>query len=234
MKHLGTSSSHAEASRGGTSSRRPRRNTVFHFRVGHYQDACALVEEHHYSRRVPSNVQCVGTLHDSGGLFGDFGDAVAACFFSMPPTRWTHEVWELSRLVRSRPNIPLTSLISQTKRHAKSLGAHLLVSFADVTHDHHGGVYQAASWNYHARRERRMDGVTIDGSFVPGRSCNSRWGTRSPRKLSELLCKDVEPHFDEGKHLYWAAVTKTGKRWARAMDLMSAPYPKPDLQLVAS
>lgn len=206
----------------------------FHFRVGHYQDACALVEKYHYSRRVPSNVQCVGTLHDSGGLFGDFGEAVAACFFSLPPTRWTHEVWELSRLVRSRPNIPLTSLISQTRKHAKTLGAHLLVSFADVTQGHHGGVYQAASWNYHACRERRMDGVMIDGTFIPGRSCNSKWGTRSPQKLRAILGKDVAPHFDEGKHLYWVALTTKGKKWAKDLALSSAAYPKPALAMGAA
>ena len=205
-----------------------------HFHVGRYDEAVELVKRHHYSRRAPSNVQCVGTLHDEGGLFGDYGDAVAACFFSLPPTRWSEEVWELSRLVRAERQIPLTPLIAQTCRAAKAKGADLLVSFADRTQGHHGGIYQAASWEYTGARDRAVDGVLIDGRFVPGRSCNSTWGTRSPSKLSELLRKEVLPHYDEGKHLYWRALTKEGKRRAERLGLSSLPYPKPDLERMAA
>jgi hypothetical protein len=205
-----------------------------HFHVGRYDEAVELVKRHHYSRRAPSNVQCVGTLHDEGGLFGDYGDAVAACFFSLPPTRWSEEVWELSRLVRTDRQISLTGLIAQTCRAAKARGADLLVSFADRTQGHHGGVYQAGSWEYAGCRDRAVDGVLIDGRFVPGRSCNSTWGTRSPGKLSELLRKEVLPHYDEGKHLYWRAMTKEGKRRAARLGLLSLPYPKPDQERMAA
>lgn len=199
-----------------------------HFHVGRYGEAVELVKRHHYSRRAPSNVQCVGTLHDSGGLFGDYGEAVAACFFSIPPTRWSEDVWELSRLVRDDNPRPLTQLISWTCGAAKAKGADLLVSFADKTQGHHGGIYQAASWNYSGARDRSIDGVVIDGRFVPGRSCNSQWGTRSPAKLAEILRKTVAPHFDEGKHLYWRAMNKDGRRKAERLGLESLPYPKPD------
>jgi hypothetical protein len=204
-----------------------------HFHVGRYGEAVELVKRHHYSRRAPSNVQCVGTYHGEGGLFGDYGQAVAACFFSLPTTRWSEEVWELSRLVRNDEQRPLTALISQTCRAAKAKGAHLLVSYADRTQGHHGGIYQAASWNYTGARERSVDGVLIDGSFVPGRSCNSTWGTRSPSKLSDILRKDVQPHYDEGKHLYWRAMTKEGARRAARLGLVSVPYPKPAMQEAA-
>jgi hypothetical protein len=200
---------------------------ALHFHAGRYGEAAELVIRHHYSRRVPSNVQCVGTLHESGGLFDDYGDAVAACFFSLPPTRWSEEVWELSRLVRDHERRPLVSLIAKTCKVAKAKGAHLLVSFADRTHGHHGGVYQAASWAYGGARERRMDGVVVDGRFVPGRSANNQWGTQSPAKLASILRKPVAPHFDEGKHIYWRALTKEGRRRAKRLGLEAMPYPKP-------
>lgn len=208
----------------------------FAFRVGMTDEANALVVAHHYSRRPPANVQCVGTWHEQGGLFGDYGEAVAACFFSIPPTRWSEDLLELTRLVR-RPDVmvPLTGLISATCRHvAKSRDFDLLVSFADKTQGHHGGIYQAASWHYAGARDRRMDGVLINGTFYPGRTCNSLWGTRSPtRLLARWPDKQIEPHFDEGKHLYWRALTKEGKRKAERLGLKVLPYPKPQTKEAA-
>lgn len=200
-----------------------------HFRAGDVDAANQLVRRYHYSRRPPANVQWVGTWHEDGGLFGDYGPAVAACFICIPPTRWSQPVYELARLVRE-PSVtkPLSGLISQTCSHAGRNGANLIVSFADRTQTHHGGVYQAASWNYAGCRSRSMDGVLIDGVFHAGRSCNSAWGTRSPAKLEAILPgRAVEAHYDEGKHLYWRSLTRKGKSMAAALGFTPLPYPKP-------
>jgi len=199
---------------------------MYYFCTDQYNEACDLVTRYHYSKRIPSNVQMVCTLHEGGGLFGDFGDAVAALFFSIPPTRWSEEVWELSRLVATpRFEGQLSALISKSCKFAKR-HHDLVISFADRTHQHHGGIYQACSWQYAGKRGERMDGVLIDGTFVAGRSCNSKWGTQSPAKLSDRLKKDVQPHFDDGKHLYWRALTRSGKQKAARLKLENFPYPK--------
>jgi hypothetical protein len=197
-----------------------------HFASGHLDEARNLVLRFHYSARVPSNIQAVYTWHEDGGLFGDLGPAVAAIFFSIPPTRWSEEVLELSRLVR-RPGCsePLTGLIARAVR-ALDRKWDLLVSFADFTQSHHGGIYQAASWCFDGKRERRMDGVFVLGSFVPGRSANSAWGTSSPRLLAERGV-DATPHYDEGKFLYWRSRSRSGKAKAERLGLKSLPYPKP-------
>ena len=160
-----------------------------YFYTGDYDAACSLVSKHHYSHRIPSNVQMVGTWHESGGLFGNRGPAVAAIFFTIPPTRWTEDVWELNRLVRlDSAEISLTGFISLACKFIRQHNSqNLLVSFADPTHGHHGGIYQAASWNYHGKREPTCDGVLINGVFKAGRSCNSAYGTRSPEKLKTVL-----------------------------------------------
>jgi hypothetical protein len=210
--------------------------TQYFFRVGDVDAANALVTRFHYSKRPPANIQCVGTWHREGGLFGDYGDAIAACYFCIPPTRWSEPVLELSRLVRAHDvPVSLTGLIAATCKHlAKTREADLLVSFADVTQGHHGGIYQAASWNYGGKRETRMDGVLIDGAFKPGRSCNSIWGTRSPEKLRALMpTRTVEPHYDEGKHIYWRALNRDGRKKADTLGLKSMPYPKPKLAMIA-
>ena len=94
---------------------------------------------------------------------------------------------------------------------------------------HHGGVYQAASWNYHGKRESRMDGVIVGGRFIPGRTANAMFGTRSPSRLADRGIV-AEGHFDEGKHLYWKAVTKEGSRRATRLNLEMNAYPKPDVE----
>ena len=200
---------------------------MLHFRAGQLADARALVKRFHYSGRFPNSIKFIGTLHLGGGLFGDFGEAVAACVFTVPPTRWREEVLELSRLVRREDTrVPLTMLIRLSCAKLKAAGHDLLVSFADRTAGHHGGVYQAAGWRYHGRGDRSCDGVVVGGRFVPGRSCNSTWGTRSPEKLTALLHQDVQPHYDEGKHLYWRALGPAGERKAERLELRRTQYPK--------
>ena len=204
---------------------------MLHFRIGHADDAEALIKEFHYSHRFPTNVHCVGTWHDDGGLFGDFGPPVAAVVFSIPPTRWSEPVWELSRLVRrENVTISLSQLISMACAFIRRAEmTDLLVSFADKTQGHHGGIYQACSWRYDGKRDRRMDGLIVDGEFVPGRTANHRWGTQSPSKLKVERGIEAEPHFDEGKYLYWRALSKSGERKAERLGLKAMPYPKPDV-----
>ena len=200
------------------------------FCVGKSDDLKELVMKYHYSRRIPGNIVLVGTLHESGGLFGDIGRAVCGLSFSSPPTRWSEPVVELTRLVRREDcqGVPLTLLVKLSMNALRETGKHsLAVSFADKTQLHTGFVYQACSWNYAGCRERRMDGLMVDGRFIPGRSCNAMWGTQSPRKVQALFpSATIDPHYDEGKHLYWKAITKEGKSSAERLGLLSLEYPK--------
>ena len=204
--------------------------TLF-FRLNQADESNALVKQFHYSGRHPSNVVLVGSFHLQGGLFGDLGEAVAAVFFSIPPSKWKESVIELSRLVRKDScKMELSRLISIACKHLKMKGHDLVVSFADPTFGHHGGVYQSCSWNYHGRRCRSIDGLIIDGNFVPGRTCNHVYGTRSAAKLSQTLSgHTIEPHYDQGKHLYWRALNRSGEKKAARLGLQKSAYPKPEV-----
>lgn len=189
-----------------------------------------LIRRFHYSRRMPSSILHCYVHRTPGGLLGDTGEVTAAAVFSNPPTRWSADVLELSRLVRSPDHaVPLSRLVSFACDWLKKQGHVLLVSFADWTQHHHGGIYQACGWNYAGQRERAMDGVVFDGVFKPGRSCNSTWGTRSPERLRAMFpAADIQPHYDDGKHLYWRALSVAGKTRAKRLGLQSMPYPKPN------
>lgn len=198
------------------------------FVPGHLSEARALVAAYHYSHREKSCPLAVGVLQ----VYGPCAPTtVAACVFTPSMGRWSVPVAELQRLVR-HPNFqpPLTMLISRTVKELKKRPdcPAVAVSYADSTQSHHGGVYQAASWNYSCKRAESNDGLTIDGVFVPGRSCNAKFGTRSADAL-RLQYPDwvIEKHFDLGKHLYWIPLTKDGKRIAVELGLEKNPYPKP-------
>ncbi len=199
-----------------------------HFWFNDHESAKDLVGTFHYSARWPVSVVLSVTAHLDGGLFGNKGEAVAAAVFTIPGTRWSEPVIELSRLVRrDGVRVPLSALVAASVRQIRKRQiADLIVSFADRTQGHHGGVYQACGWKYHGQRESAMDGVIVDGIFVPGRSANNKWGTRSPDKLAERGIA-AEGHWDAGKHLYWIAVTKNGRTIADRLGLLAIPYPKP-------
>lgn len=192
-----------------------------HFRTGRISEASAMVIKYHYSQRVPSNIQLVGSLHLDGGLFGGDGPIVAAAFWTFPPTRWSEEVIELSRLVRGDDRVPLTFLIARCAKELKRKGHDLLVSFADRTQGHEGYVYRACNWNYAGCRDRAIDGLVVNGNFIGGRACNHAFGTRSLVKV-RMLKPDwiVEPHYDAGKHCYWFALGRNGELKAKRLGLV--------------
>ena len=200
-----------------------------HFALNQREYADRLVKKWHYTHRVPGVVQCVGTWHLDGGLFGDRGEAVAAIYFVLPPTQWAAPVWELARLIRSDDHAlpPLTGLISATVRWIASHKLmNLLISYADAEYGHHGGIYQAASWNYNGLRAPQTGGLIIGGSYIPNRTVSGLWGTKSPKLLAERGIA-AEQHYDQGKYLYWKALSRDGEKKAAALGLQKLAYPKP-------
>ncbi len=182
-----------------------------------------LILKYHYSKSFhPAYVLM--------GLAFKGEECVAACCFRTPSARWAIPVLDLGRLVRKEGvAVSLTWLISNTVNAVRRAGNyHLLVSYADNTHGHHGGVYQAASWNYSGKTPRQNDGVMVDGNFIAGRACNNMFGTRSVDKLRLMFPeRSFEKHWDEGKYLYWRSLNRQGDKAAAILGLKKLPYVKP-------
>ena len=200
------------------------------YRIGEKADAKALTEEYHYSGRHIGGSILVLTFHVEGGLFGDFGPAVAAAVFRPPSATWSERVVELARLVRSDSYIvPLTRLLSIAYKPLRQRDHDLLISYTDIQHGHHGGIYQAASMDYHGTRKPYRDGLIINGVFKPSRACTQVYKSDRAERVKVLHpAWDIQPHYDQGKHLYWKALSKSGKAKAKRLGLKSLPYPKPD------
>ena len=225
------------------------KGNTFYFHTGEKQTARELVLKYHYSGRCHENPILVGSLHfGGGGLYGDKGELVATCIFSLSNNNtWSLKKVNLIELVRlcrkEEVQVPLSWLVSHTVKEVKKLRRFdIAISYADATQDHHGGIYQACSWNFHTYRQPKEDGLMIDGKFVPKRSVSTRYGTYRRDKLGEMFdevkqetlygteVKNIEwgSHVDKGKYMYWIPLNKTGKKIAkRVLNFESNEYPKP-------
>lgn len=209
------------------------------FRLGQFEDVNDLVEKCHYTHRKLLKVFVLLTVsvHADGGygFWGHGRKAKAGCFFCTPPTRWSEPVIELLRMVRveSYEGPPLSQLVSFGLMwlRKKKLGD-LVVSFADPSFGHHGGIYQACSWNYGGVKAGGIDGYQIGRRFVPRRTCYHLYGTSSYSKLVDIFrykFVEVVPHYDPGKHFYWKALTEPGTQKAARLGLEYLAYPKPEV-----
>ena len=226
----------------------------FYFHIGERQSARELVLKYHYSGRCHEAPILVGSLHLGGGLYGDKGELVACCMFSLSNNNtWALKKVDLIELVRlcrkEEIRVPLSWLVSHTVKALKQTGRFdIAISYADATQDHHGGIYQACSWKFHTYRKPKEDGLIIDGKFVPKRSVSSRYGTYRRDKLGEMFDKVIEDpgvlkfagekpviktiewgsHVDKGKYMYWIPLNKNGKKIAkRVLNFECNEYPKP-------
>ena len=124
---------------------------------------------------------------------------------------------------------PLSSLISKCRKTIRCrTESHLLISYADGLHGHHGGVYQASSWFFHGERKPRIDSFLIDGKRIAARTCNHLYNTSSISKLKVILGSDkVIPLYGGIKYLYWVPLNKKGISLSKELGFNSIPYPKP-------
>ncbi len=190
-----------------------------------------LVRDYHYSRRSAGLVRHAFAWREPGGLFGETGLPLAGLTYSQPVNRnFPSESTELSRLVR-RDDFKgkLSELVCWSLRWLRAnTETPFVLSYADTTHGHHGGIYQASGFHYVGKTQSGHIGFNAaDGSFVHGRICNSRFGTRSVEAVAQIK-PDWVPVYGEPKHLYIFPLRQKWPTIARRHGWQSLPYPKPN------
>jgi hypothetical protein len=189
-----------------------------------------LVRDYHYSRRSAGLVRHAFAWREAGGLFGETGEPQAGITYSQPVNRnFPAESAELSRLVR-KPDfrLSLSQFVTWSLRWLRAnTRTPFVLSYADTTQDHHGGIYQACGFIYVGATSPGCIGFDCpDGSFVHGRICNSRFGTRSVDAIARIR-PDWTPAYGEPKHLYIFPLRQKWASIARAQGWEAKPYPKP-------
>jgi hypothetical protein len=193
-----------------------------------------LVRDFHYSERSPSAVRHAFAVRRPGGLFGDTGEAIAGLTYSQPVSKFFDpRAVELSRLVRcdGYDGPSLSQFVCWTLRWLRAnTPTPFVLSYADSTQGHHGGIYQACNFVYVGAVDSGHIGYACpDGSFVHRRSCNTRFGTSSMEAMASIRPEWLPVHGEE-KHLYIFPLRERWAKLSKRCGWSQQTYPKPDRQ----
>jgi len=183
---------------------------------------------------MPSIIKHCFVWREAGGLFGDFGEARAAVIFGQPVNRaWPTDALELQRLVRRDDfDRPLSEFVAWSLRWLKKhTETPFVLSYADSGQGHHGGIYQALSFDYVLESEPRQDGIrnTSSGEFIHGRQVGRMFGSQKRAEVSAQLTEDWELAYHESKFCYVRALKQRRTSLFKQFGWSALPYPKPAL-----
>jgi len=107
----------------------------------------------------------------------------------------------------------------------------LIVSFADPSEGHHGGIYQAGNWIYTGRQPSSVEYIGPDGKKWHGRMVKKQgWTTCHGKRRQTLTPSQCTPISKPGKHRYLMPLDSEIRQ--RILPL-SKPYPKRAGSIVA-
>ena len=191
-----------------------------------HEAAKYAVENWHYSKRMPKSKLAKFGVWESGRfvgvvIFGVGATPEIAKPYGLKPT----EVCELVRVALTKHQTPVSRIIAITLRTLKHSmpGLRVVVSFADTSQGHHGGIYQAGNWiltgstEYHAYEVR--------GELVHPRVCHLRYGKGG--QSIPWLKANVDPNAKRVrngiKHKY---VMPLDDAMRKQIEPLKKPYPK--------
>lgn len=177
-------------------------------------------ERWHYSRCVPAGKLVKLGVWEDGCFIGAviFGRGANNNIGSRYNLRQT----EMCELVRVALRSHLSSVsrilkVSVRKLCTQSPGMRLIISYADPSFGHYGGIYQAAGWQYIGRTIGTHMLQMPSGQLLHKRSAMARFGTCDSVKLRATYV------YPEEKHAYLLPLDAEMR--ARIAPL-SQPYPK--------
>ena len=155
-----------------------------------------------------------------------------AISFGVPVSRnWRPRapgVVELTRLAKTEDSLLYLSTFVSAALRIVTKKSPFILSYADWTQRHHGGIYQATNFAYVGARPSRHVGWRTDtGEYLHCRTCNGRYGTSGVAKLTTIF-PSWTPVFGKEKHLYVYPGQWRLKKILQVFSLSVYPYPKPD------
>lgn len=189
-----------------------------------HEAAKYAVENWHYSRSLPA-----GKLFKVGAWEGDkFIGCVIFGYGATPHLLKPYglvqtEGCELVRIAMRQHFTPVSRVLGLALRILKRENPRmrLVVSFADPSQGHHGGIYQATNWIY-AGSSARSRFYAIHGKITHPRSLVS-----AGKENSLLGAREIDPNARPvmvcGKHRYLYPLDEAMKR---KIEPLRKPYPK--------
>ncbi len=182
-------------------------------------------EKWHYSQSIPkSKLVKIGAWENGifiGCLIYSYG---ATPQIGSPYGLKMIEVCELTRVALTRHASPVSRImaISLTMLRRHCPGLKLVISYADLDRDHHGGIYQATNWIY-AGRTKPDCYLKVNGIIEHRKTIYDRYGCQSLDWLRRKVDPKASRIMDSGKHKYLMPLER---ELAKNLAQLSKPYPK--------
>ena len=183
------------------------------------------VENWHYSKSYPIGKSVNVGVWEDGCFIGAIQFRNGSNNNMGSPYGLTHgEFCELSRVAINKHKTPVSRMlrIALGFLRKQSPGLRIVLSYADTTQGHHGGIYQATNWIYSGL----TDGDTeyfIDGRWRKARNFRSS----DFSKYSGIDYKKLPSRKTPGKHRYLMPLDAEMRK--RVLPL-AKPYPKREKQ----
>lgn len=178
-------------------------------------------ENWHYSKCIPkSKLIKVGVWEDGkyigAVIYGHGATASLGAQYGLT----MQQCCELTRVALTKHLSPVSRILSLSLMFLKKkcCGLRLVVSFADQTQGHHGGIYQATNWIY--------SGETSEAEFYrdpKGKLWHPRRASKTFNVQKKLVTKDWTVEIQRGKHRYLMPLDDDMRK--QIMPL-AKPYPK--------
>lgn len=180
---------------------------------------------HYTGSNVPSKTVNIGAWESGqfiGAIVFGLGARISLGGF-VGLDRWS--ACELCRVALTKHKAPVSQMLPIALRMLKrqSPGIRVVVSYADATRGHHGGIYQACGWDYVGTVGHGKGYFKIQGKIVHGRSVASLGYKQSVPWLRANIDPLAESVGGQIRHKYaWPFDSEIKGRLNR----LAKPYPK--------
>lgn len=192
-----------------------------------HEAAKYAVETWHYSRVLPvPPLVKVGAWEDRKFIGVVIFSRGATPALMNPFGLSQTEGCELTRVALKKHRSPVSRIIRLAIRFLKknSPELRLIVSFADPSEGHHGGIYQAGNWIYSGRSSSSVEYLGPDGKRWHARMIKKQgWTTVQGKRRKTLTPDQCTLVRKPGKHRYLMPLDAEMRE--RILP-MSKPYPK--------
>jgi hypothetical protein len=184
-------------------------------------------ENWHYSKSVPVPPLVKVGVWEYGAYIGVVMFSRGANNNLLKPFGLSQvEGCELTRVALSKHVAPVSRIVSLAIRFLRrnSPNLKLVVSFADPTEGHHGGIYQAGNWLYTGRQSSSTEYMAPDGKQWHGRMVSKTGLAQVQGRTRNVWRHDqCTPIERPGKHRYLMPLDEAMRAQIAPM---AKPYPK--------
>lgn len=188
-------------------------------------------ENWHYSKSVPVPPLVKVGVWEAGAFVGALIFSRGANNNLLKPFGLHHtEGCELTRIAMTRHKAPVSRVVRLAVAFLKrnSPGLRLIVSFADPSAGHHGGVYQAGNWIYTGAQPSTVEYIAPDGKQWHGRMVSKDGRIKVQGKYRACWRHDqCVPVKKPGKHRY---LMPLDAEMRERIAPLAKPYPKREKQ----